>query len=106
MLYLIISTNAIFYDQKFNILLTIGLKVTAMMIPLLSFGFLLIALGSIVLYQKANGEATKILAASGAVVFLLSGFALAHWSIHLLSLLLLFNLRVSENLLQTVRINK
>ncbi len=77
-----------------------------MMISLLSLGFLIIALGSILTYQKASHEVTRMLAASGAVVFLLSGFALAHWSIHLLCLLLLLNFKVSQNLLQTVQINK
>jgi hypothetical protein len=78
--------------------------VIAMITPFLSLSLLIIALVSIVIYQKTSQEVTKMLLAGGAIVCLIWGFAIAHWSIHLLCLLLLLNFKVSGNILQTVRI--
>jgi hypothetical protein len=86
--------------------LSTELKVIAMMFPLFPLALLIIALGSIFAYQKSSNELTRMLAAGAAVVCLIWGFAIAHWSIHLLCLVLLLNLKVSQNLLQTVRIDK
>ena len=71
-----------------------------------SLCLLIIALGSILIYQRTSHELTRMLSCGCAIVFLIWGFAIAHWSIHLLCLLLLLNIKVSRNLLQTARINK
>ena len=72
----------------------------------LSLCLLIMALGSILIYQRTSHEVTRVLSCGCAIVFLVCGFAIAHWSINLLCLLLLLNTKVSRNLLQTVRINK
>lgn len=77
-----------------------------MMFPLAPLFLTILALISIFIYQKSSHEVTRMLTAGCTAIFLVWGFAIAHWSIHLLCLLLLFNFKVSQNLLQTVRINK
>jgi hypothetical protein len=76
------------------------------MLPLLPIILLILALGSVLVYQTASNEVTRVLAASGIILFLVWGFAVAHWSIHLLCLLFLLKLRDSSGILETVKINK
>ncbi|MBZ8178842.1 MAG: hypothetical protein SAL07_25185 [Oscillatoria sp. PMC 1051.18] len=58
------------------------------MFPLL----LTIVVTSIIWYQKSSHELSRVLAAGAAIVCLIWGFAVAHWSFHLLSLVFLFKL--------------
>ena len=61
-----------------------------MILPVLPLGLLLIALAGIWYYQRTANDIYRVLSAIIAVVCLIWGFAIAHWSIHLLSLLLLY----------------
>jgi len=54
----------------------------------------MIALVSIWYYQRTANDIYRVLSAMTAVICLIWGFAIAHWSIHLLSLLLLYRLNV------------
>lgn len=60
-----------------------------MMLALLPLLLLIVALGNVVLYQRASSELSRVLAVGTGAVCLIWGFAIAHWSIHLLCLLLL-----------------
>lgn len=64
-----------------------------MTLPVLPFVLLIVALGNLVLYQRATHELSRVLTACIAVTCLIWGFAIAHWSIHLLCLLLLLKFR-------------
>ncbi len=64
-----------------------------MLPPVFPLGLLILALLSLIVYQRATHELTRLLAAGIACVALIWGFAIAHWSIHLLSLLLLLKFR-------------
>jgi multidrug efflux pump subunit AcrB len=68
------------------------------------FPFLLFvtALVSIFLYQRTNQEIYLVLSVSSAIICLLWGLAIAHWAIHLVSLLALLFLRTP--VLKTVEI--
>lgn len=63
-----------------------------MTLPLLPLTLLIIALVSIWYYQRTANDIYRVLSAMTAVICLIWGFAIAHWSIHLLSLLLLYRL--------------
>ncbi|MCW6037408.1 hypothetical protein K4A83_14160 [Spirulina subsalsa FACHB-351] len=63
------------------------------MLPLFPLLLLFLALGNICIYQRSTNELTRVLTVATAAVCLIWGFAIAHWSIHLLSLLLLFKYR-------------
>jgi hypothetical protein len=80
--------------------------VITMTLPMFPFILLIIALGSILIYQKTSHEVTRVLMAGSAIVCLIWGFAIAHWSIHLLSLILLLKLKSPSMILETVKINK
>lgn len=56
--------------------------------------FLITAVISIYLYQRTNHEIHLVLAVFSAAICLLWGLMIAHWSIHLLSLLALIYFRV------------
>lgn len=60
-----------------------------MMFPVFPLLLLFTALVSIYLYQRSYNEVYRVLAASLAVVCLVWGFAVAHWSVLLFCLLLL-----------------
>lgn len=64
-----------------------------MMLPVLPISLLIVALGSVILYQKSSHELTRVLTAVTAAVCLIWGFAISHWLLHLLSLLLLFRFK-------------
>jgi lipopolysaccharide export LptBFGC system permease protein LptF len=76
-----------------------------MMFPIFPLLLLLTALFSIYLYQRSANEVYRVLGASLAVVCLVWGFAVAHWSVLLFCLLLL----VKPNpipLLQRITLNQ
>lgn len=54
---------------------------------------LAIAILSIYCYQSFDHEVAKVLAAATATVCLIWGFAIAHWGLHLLCLLILMRYR-------------
>ncbi|MGB2924459.1 MAG: hypothetical protein WBB82_04105 [Limnothrix sp.] len=54
-----------------------------------------IALLSVYIYQNANHEVIKMLAAAIAVVCIIWGFAATHWGLHLLCLLWLMRYKFS-----------
>ncbi len=64
-----------------------------MTLPIFPLLLLIAALGNLFLYQRSTHELPRLLSAGIAVVCLVWGFAIAHWSIHLLSLLLLLKFR-------------
>ncbi|WP_026079696.1 hypothetical protein [Spirulina subsalsa] len=64
-----------------------------MMLPVFPLLLLFLALANIWIYQRSTNELTRVLTVATAAVCLIWGFAIAHWSIHLLSLLLLFKYR-------------
>jgi len=59
------------------------------MLPIFPLVLLAIALLSGLWYQRARNDVYRVLAASIAAACCLWGFAIAHWSVHLLCLLLL-----------------
>jgi len=63
-----------------------------MTLPLFPLSLLIIALVSIWYYHRTANDIYRVLSAVIAVICLIWGFAIAHWSIHLLSLLLLCRL--------------
>ena len=80
-------------------------EVVDMMFPMLAIVLLVVALGSIVLYQRASHELTRVLTAGSAIVCLIWGFAIAHWSIHLLCLILLLKFKSPAIILKAVQID-
>ena len=76
------------------------------MYPVFPIFFLIIALGAIFFYQRASHELTRVLMAVTATVCLIWGFAIAHWSIHLLCLALLLRFRSPSKIMQMVKIQK
>ena len=73
-----------------------------MTIPMFPLLLLVTALISALLYQRTNQEIHLVLAVASAAVCLVWGLIIAHWSIHLLSLLALFFFR--DPILKTVEI--
>jgi hypothetical protein len=64
-----------------------------MTLPLFPILLLVVAIVNIVWYQRASHELSQVLAAGGAIVCLVWGFAIAHWSILLLGLFFLLKFR-------------
>lgn len=64
-----------------------------MMLSAFSFLLLSIAIGSILLYQRVSDELWRVLAAGTAMVCLIWGFAIAHWSVQLLGLVALLKFK-------------
>lgn len=60
-----------------------------MMLPILAILFLVTSLGSVLLYQRTDNEIYKILAIATAIVCIVWGLVVAHWSIHIFALLAL-----------------
>ena len=63
-----------------------------MTIPIFPILLFLTAVGSIILYQRTALDIFKVLAAGTAIVCLIWGLVIAHWTIHLLSLIVLLKL--------------
>ena len=61
-----------------------------MLLALLLF---LTALGSFFWYRQTGNDTYGVLAVASALACVIWGFVVAHWSIHLLSLLLLYKFR-------------
>ncbi|MGF1478359.1 MAG: hypothetical protein ACFB4I_02545 [Cyanophyceae cyanobacterium] len=64
-----------------------------MALPIFPILLFLTAAGSILLYQRTALDIFKVLAAGTAIVCLIWGLIIAHWSIHLLSLIVLLKLK-------------
>jgi predicted membrane protein len=75
-----------------------------MMIPLFMTLLLLTTIASIFIYQRTNQEVHLVLAIFTAIIFLIWGLAIAHWSIHILALLTLFCIRIPVFSSKTVKI--
>lgn len=75
-----------------------------MMLPLFPLLLLVTAIASGIWYQKTDNDIFGVLAVGGAAICLIWGLVIAHWSINLLGLLLLFKLRMP--LLEWVQIKK
>ena len=73
-----------------------------MMLPIFPILLFLTAIGSIFLYQCTDLDIFKVLAVGVAIVCLIWGLAIAHWSIHLLSLIVL--LKFKSPVLKTVQV--
>ena len=63
-----------------------------MMLPIFPVLLLVTAFGSIWLYHHTSNDIFGSLAVSSAVVCLIWGLAIAHWSVHVISLIALFTL--------------
>ncbi|MDY7015468.1 MAG: hypothetical protein SVX43_18110 [Cyanobacteriota bacterium] len=75
------------------------------MILVLPLFLLTTAWYSILVYQRTSGELARVLAAGTAAVCLIWGFAIAHWSVQILGLLLLVQSKRLSLLWGTVRAN-
>ena len=73
-----------------------------MILPIFPILLLLTALGSVFLYQYTDLDIFKVLAAGTAIICLVWGLVIAHWSIHLLSLIVLFKFK--SPVLKTVQV--
>ena len=62
-----------------------------MILPIFPLSLLIVAFGSIVLYQRSTHELTRMLSAGTAAVCLIWAFVVSHWFMHILSLVLLFS---------------
>ncbi|WP_066346272.1 hypothetical protein [Geminocystis sp. NIES-3708] len=75
-----------------------------MMIPLFLTMLLLTTITSIFIYQRTNQEVHLVLALFTAIIFLIWGLAIAHWSIHILALLALLCIRIPLFSPKTIKI--
>ena len=73
-----------------------------MILPIFPILLLLTALGSVFLYQCTDLDIFKVLAVGTAIICLVWGLVIAHWSIHLLSLIVL--LKFKSPVLKTVQV--
>lgn len=64
------------------------------MITLFMILLLLMSIGSTLIYRRTNQEIHLVLAIFTAIILIVWGFAVAHWSIHLLALLTLLCIRI------------
>jgi hypothetical protein len=60
-----------------------------MMLPVFPFLFFIISIGSIFWYQRTDNDIFVVLAAASAFTCLIWGLIIVHWSIQLLSLIVL-----------------
>ncbi|BAQ61676.1 hypothetical protein GM3708_2082 [Geminocystis sp. NIES-3708] len=74
------------------------------MIPLFLTMLLLTTITSIFIYQRTNQEVHLVLALFTAIIFLIWGLAIAHWSIHILALLALLCIRIPLFSPKTIKI--
>ncbi len=77
-----------------------------MMLPIFPVLLLVTALGSILLYQRTSHDIFWVLAVGSAVVCLIWGLVIAHWSIHLLTLIFLLAVRSPSRIARVVQVNK
>ncbi|MGI0482129.1 hypothetical protein ACN4EE_15255 [Geminocystis sp. CENA526] len=64
------------------------------MITLFMILLLLMSIISVIIYKRTNQEIHLVLTIFTAVILVIWGFAVAHWSIHLLALLTLLCIRI------------
>jgi hypothetical protein len=64
-----------------------------MMLPLFPLLLLAMAIGSVLVYQHTSNDIFGVLAIASAIVCLIWGLAIAHWSVHVFSLIALFTLQ-------------
>ncbi|WP_330203867.1 hypothetical protein [Cyanobacterium sp. Dongsha4] len=65
-----------------------------MLIPIFMTLLFVTTIASIFIYQRTNQDIHLILGIFTASVFIIWGLAIAHWSIHMLALLLLLCIRI------------
>lgn len=75
-----------------------------MMLSVFLVLLLLTALGSTVLYLRTGHDIFQVLAAGTALVCLIWGLVIAHWTIHLLSLVVLLKFKAPVMRLARVQI--
>ncbi|NJL84488.1 MAG: hypothetical protein HC890_18990 [Chloroflexaceae bacterium] len=73
-----------------------------MTLPVFPVLLLIMAIGSTFYYLRSGNDIFSVLAIAAAVVCLIWGLVIAHWSVHLLGLLLLFSFR--RPVLKAVRV--
>jgi Flp pilus assembly protein protease CpaA len=73
-----------------------------MLSPLFPLLLILLAIGSLVWYRKTANDIYQALAVSSTIFAIIWGLTLAHWSIHLLSLMIL--LRCTTPVFNAVRV--
>lgn len=76
------------------------------MITLFMTLLFLTSIASIFIYRRTNQEIHLVLAIFTAIILLIWGFAVAHWSIHILALLTLFCIRIPIFTPKTVKISQ
>lgn len=64
-----------------------------MILPMFPILLIVTALGSVFLYLRTSHEIYGVLAIGTAIVCLIWGLVVAHWSIHVVTLLLLFKFK-------------
>ena len=64
-----------------------------MMIPVFPLLFFVTSIGSVLCYQRTDNDIFWVLAAASAFTCLIWGLIIAHWSIHLVSLIVLLRFR-------------
>ena len=77
-----------------------------MMLPIFPILFLLTSLGSIILYLRTAHDMFAVLAVITAIVCLIYGLVMAHWSVHLLALLALLVIRKPIRVVSTASNHK
>lgn len=75
-----------------------------MMIPMFPVLLLITAIAAILVYQRTNQEIYLVLAVFSAIICILWGLIISHWSIHLLTLLALLCFRTPVFQTKTVNI--
>ncbi|XLQ11323.1 MAG: hypothetical protein KPI85_07445 [cyanobacterium endosymbiont of Epithemia adnata isolate EadnSB Bon19] len=74
-----------------------------MMLPVFPLLFFIISIGSILWYQRTDNDIFGVLAAASALTCLIWGLIIAHWSIHLVSLIML--LRFGSPVFNAIQVN-
>ena len=64
-----------------------------MILPLFPLLLLVTSIGSALWYQRTGNDIYGVLAVASSLSCLIWGLVIAHWSIHLLSLIVLFRFR-------------
>ncbi|MGK7944419.1 MAG: hypothetical protein AB4058_08110 [Microcystaceae cyanobacterium] len=77
-----------------------------MMLSLFPLLLLITAIWSIIWYQKTNNDIFGVLGTTSAVIGLVWGLVIAHWSINLIGLVLLLFFRSSLLNTLTIKVNQ
>ena len=64
-----------------------------MMLPVFPLLFFVTSIGSILWYQRTDNDIFGVLAAASALTCLIWGLVIAHWLVHLVSLIVLLRFR-------------